>query len=221
MKSNQHFLWHYTHYIWHCIKAISVNKSTVLLMSLQVYLWDLILYICRNHIHSIQQHNHYICTITATLPVSYTHPFHDIAPFVYMTSHPLYLILQPLHHSGHTRSIDAITKIMEVITLGTHMTLYTLYITSHSQFMTSILSIYEMINTAFMTSDLIYMTSHPLFRTSHHFMYEIMSTVSDLTSIVSVSSHPPYQWYHSHYMEGITSSISVKSYTLYIWHNIQ
>ena len=57
--------------------------------------------------------------------------------------------------------------------------------------MTSILSIYDIINTAFMTSDLLYMTSHPLFKKSHHFIYDIMSTVSDLTSTVSFSSHPP------------------------------
>ena len=69
-------------------------------------------------------------------------------------------------------------------------------------------------NTAFMTSDLLYMTLHPLFRKSHHNMYDIMSSVSDLTSTVSVSSHPHYWWHHSHYMDGIISSISVISYPL-------
>ena len=84
--------------------------------------------------------------------------------------------------------------------------------------MTSVLSIFGITNTAFMTSDILYMTSHPFFRTSHHFMYDIKSTVSDLTSTVSVSSHPPYRWHHSHYMDGITSSISVISYPLFFWH---
>ena len=190
------------------------------MISHQLYLWDLILYICQHHIHFIQQHIHDICTITANVPVSHIHSFHDVTPFVYMTSHTLYLIPKPLHLSGHTRSIDAITKIMEVITFGTRMTLYTVYITSHSHFMTLILSIYDIINTAFMTSDLLYMTSHPLFRTSHHLMYDIKSTVSDLTSTVSVSSHPPYRWHHTHYMGDITSSISVTSYPLFFWHNI-
>ena len=97
---------------------------------------------------------------TATVPVSDTHSFHDITPMVYMKSHPLYLIPQPLHLYGHTHAIDAITKIMEVISLGTHMILYTLYIISHSPFMTSILGIYDITNTAFMTSDLLYMTLH-------------------------------------------------------------
>ena len=76
---------------------------------------------------------------------------------------------------------------------------------------------HDITNTAFMTSDLLSMTSHPLFRTSHHFMYDIKSTVSDLTSTVSVSSHPPSRWHHSHYMDGIASSISVTSYPLYLW----
>ena len=35
------------------------------------------------------QHSLYICTITATVPVSHTHAFHDITPFVYMTLQPL------------------------------------------------------------------------------------------------------------------------------------
>ena len=161
-----------------------------------------------------------ICTITATVPVSHTHSFHDIIPFVYMTSHPLYLIPHPLHLSSHTPSIDVFTKIMKVITLGTYMTIYPVYITSHSHFMTSILSIYDITNTAFMTSDLLYMTSHPLFRISHHFMYDIKSSVSDLASTVSASSHPLYRWHHSHYMDGIPSSISVTSYPLYLWCNI-
>ena len=85
------FLWHYTHYIWHRIEAISVTTSTVLMISHQMYLWDLVLYICRHHIYCIQQHIHYICTITATVPVSHTHSFHDITTFVYMTLNPLYI----------------------------------------------------------------------------------------------------------------------------------
>ena len=135
------FLWHHTHRIKHRIDVISVTTSTLLMISQQLYLWDLIHYICRYHIHCIQQHIHYIRTITATVPVSHIYSFHDITPFVYMTSHPIYLITQPLHLSGHTHSIDAITKLMEVITSGTHMKLYTVYTTSHSHLMTSILSI--------------------------------------------------------------------------------
>ena len=84
------FLWYHTHCIWHRIDAISVTTSTVVI-SHQLYLWDLILYMWRPDIHCIQQHIHYICTITATVPVSHSHTFHDITPFVYMTLHPLYV----------------------------------------------------------------------------------------------------------------------------------
>ena len=71
------FLWHHTHYILHRIDVISVTIPTVLIPH-QLYLSDLILYRWRHHIHCIQQSIHYICTITATVPVSPTHSFHDI-----------------------------------------------------------------------------------------------------------------------------------------------
>ena len=84
-------VWHHSHCIWHSINAISVTISTLLMISHQIYLWDLILCISWHHIHCIQQHIHYICTITTTLPVSHTHRFHDITPFVYMTLLSLYV----------------------------------------------------------------------------------------------------------------------------------
>ena len=84
------FLWHHTNYIWHSIDAISVATSTVLMISHQLYLWDLILCICQHHIHCTQ-HIHYICTITVTVPLSHTQSFNDITHFVYMKLHPLYV----------------------------------------------------------------------------------------------------------------------------------
>ena len=85
------FLWNHTHYIWPRIKAISVTTSTLLMISHQLYLWDLVLYICWDHSHCIKQRIHYICTITVTVPLSHTHSFHDITHFVYRTLHPLYV----------------------------------------------------------------------------------------------------------------------------------
>ena len=85
------FLWHHTHYIWHCIHAISVITSTLLMISHRLYLWDPIHYIWWHRIHCIQRHVHYICNMTATVSVSHTHTFHNITPFVCMTSHPLYV----------------------------------------------------------------------------------------------------------------------------------
>ena len=85
------FLGHHSHYIWHHIDAISVTTSTLLMISHQLSLWELIIYICWHHIHWIQQHIHYIFSITATVPVSHIHTFHDVTPFVYMTLHALYI----------------------------------------------------------------------------------------------------------------------------------
>ena len=85
------FVWHHTHYIWHCISAICITTSTLLMISHQIYLWDLILYICQHDIHCIQQHIHNISSITVTVPVSHTHTFHDITPFIYISLHPLYV----------------------------------------------------------------------------------------------------------------------------------
>ena len=85
------FLWCHTHCILHHIGAISVTTSILLMIPHQIYLWDLILCICQHHIHCTQQHIHYIFSITATVPVSHTHSFHDITPFVYMTLHTQYV----------------------------------------------------------------------------------------------------------------------------------
>ena len=90
VSSHSLFVWHHTHNILHHIDVVSVTTSPVLIPH-QLYFWDLILYMWRHHIHCIQQHIHYIFSITATLPVSHTHAFHDITPFVYMTLHPLYV----------------------------------------------------------------------------------------------------------------------------------
>ena len=68
------FLWHHPHCIWHLIQGISVITSTVLMISHQLYLWDLIRYIWRPCIHCIQHHIHYICKIIATVSVS--HPLY-------------------------------------------------------------------------------------------------------------------------------------------------
>ena len=149
---------------------------------------------------------------------------------LYLASHPPYLTSQPLYLCHHTDGthicINAWLYWWHHNKCVSHHTWHTYdiicnLITLHSHFMTPMIMFYDTINTLFMRSDLLCMTSQPFFRTSHHFMYDIKSAVSDLTSIVSVSSHPPFWGHHSHYMDGITSSISVKSYPLYIWHNIQ
>ena len=110
---------------------------------------------------------------------------------------PTVLTTQPLLLCGHTRSINDFTTVMEVFTLGTCMTSYTYYITSNSDFMTSVVSIWDIICTAFMTSDLLYMTSHPWFMTFH----------------------PLYLWHHSNYISNITPTMFVNIYQLYLTWN--
>ena len=207
------FLWNHTHYIWPRIDAISVTTSTLLMISHQLYLWDLILYILTSYslytiTYSLYLYNHTNCTWVSHPPFPWYHTLciYDISPTIFDTtatpsvwSHPHYWC----HH-----------KIMEVIPLGTHMTLYTLYIRSYSHPMTSILSIYDITSTAFMTSDLFCMTSHILFRTSHHFMYDIKSNVNDhihficvITPTLSMTSQPLYGCYHIQYNCDIISPI--------------
>ena len=81
----------------------------------------------------------------------------------------------------------------------------------------------------------VWMTSQPLY--VWHYMHYICHHINSLghhTTLympqvhyiwphvsVYVSSHPNYQWYHRQYIYDITSSITVTSYPLYLWHNIQ
>ena len=251
--------WHHTPYIWHThgstnvISAIwptiSNTTSTVSVSSNPAYqlyhthsLYDII--------HTLRVTSYSVCMLSQQLfvtlyPSMYkftpsifmtSYPIGMLSPYcfheaqrLYLTTHPPYLISQPLYMCHHTDGTHICVDVSLYqwrhpksvsITLGTHRASYIIYIISHSHFMTSMIMFYDITNTAFMTSDLLYMTSHPLSRTSHHFMYDIISAVSDLKSTASVSSHSPYRWHHSHYMYGIISSISVTSYTLYLWHNI-
>ena len=75
--------------------------------------------------------------MTATVPVSHTHSFHDITAFVYMTLNPLYL------------------------------TSDTLYKVSHPQFMSSHHIIYDITFTVFMSSIPRYLTLHPQYLCHH------------------------------------------------------
>ena len=129
------FLWHSTHYILHRIDAISVTTSTLLMISHQIYLWDLILYIFRHRIHCIQQHIHYNffhhshCTCVSHPPFPWYHNMciRDFAPTICLTSgtlcketHPQFMIL---HH------------IIYDITCTVFMSLPPQYLTLHPQYL--------------------------------------------------------------------------------------
>ena len=72
------------------------------------------------------------------------------------------------------------------------------YLWQHTHYICDIIcTIYDIISTAFMISDLLYMRSHPQF----------------------ISSHPLYLWHHSHYIGNITPTVSVNTYQLYLTWN--
>ena len=136
------------------------------------------------------------------------------------------------HHSQcicacNTHSIVAITTIMEVISLGTWMTSYTLYMTSQSLFMTPFLSIYDITATAFMTSYPLHMTSPPGLMTSRSlYLWHQRHYVCEYTSTIFIIKHTVQRQYN-HYVWNhnfqicicvITPSVSMIYHTLYWWH---
>ena len=159
--------------------------------------------------------SHSVCMISHEHFMT-SHPYRcDIISSIIMTSYPIYMLSRKLlswkhndytwhltHYIGHhSHCICVVTPTLSVASqqlwksshFSTYDIIHTLRI-SHSHFVTSILSIYDITNTGFMTSDLLYMTSHPWFLTSH----------------------PLYLWHHSHYICNITPTMFVNTYKLYL-----
>ena len=175
-------LWHHTHYIWHRIDTFSITTSTLLMISHQLYLWNLIFYICRHHIHYVQQHIHYICTITATVPVSHTHfPWYhtlciyDLAPTICLTSDTLYKLSNPQFMTSRHITYD-ITCTVFMSSLPRYLTLHPQYLFPHNP------SKYDLWQ--------LYVWHHT------HFIYDILCTIHNVTStlwvhtIVVITLHP-------------------------------
>ena len=137
------------------------------------------------------------------------HTWH-LTHYIWHHRHCICIITQMTHTSvSMYRSFDDITTRMEIITLVTCMTSYTLYMTSHSHFMKSRISIHDITTTAFMTSDFLYMTSHPRFRISYPLYLWHQSQYI-------LRSHPLWFWIHIHYIWRQTQHIQ---YNQYIWHH--
>ena len=144
-------LWMTTHtiYIWYCIQYALPNMNPlwhhtpICMISHPLYLW--------HHIQYILYHSYCFHDNTTTIPdISPT--IFDIRATVPMSWHPLYRWHHNKylsHHTWHTYDLIHI------------------YMKSHWKFMISMLSIYDITTTAFMTSCLLYMKSHPRFMTSH------------------------------------------------------
>ena len=166
MTSNHHF-YDITLTIWHPIHCICVMTSTVLI-SHQMYLWDLIHYIWRHHMHCKRHHIHYICNITATVSVS-SHPhfwwYHfcmfDITPTIYITLYTLHKASHP--HLWHHTTL--------------FMTSHSLYSWHHSH------DIWHCIHRICVITTTLLMISDQLFLWHHtYFMYDILCTIHIITS---------------------------------------
>ena len=135
----QLFLGHHTHYVWHCIHCICVLTSTVLMMSHQLYLCNLIRYIWWHHIHCKRHHIHYICNITTTVSGS-SHPFfrwyhtlcmYDITPTVCITSYMLYKASHPHFMTSHHIICDSTCTVL-MTSPPRYLTLHLLYLCHHN-----------------------------------------------------------------------------------------
>ena len=147
------YICHLTLYIWHYIHCICGIKPSVSIVLHPLSVWNYTLYVWHHiqyawhHMNTLWHHTHIGMT---SHPVYLWHHIKYIwyypycfmkTKWLYLAYHPLYLTSQPLYLCGHTHSINAFTTIMGVFTLGSRMTSYTPYITSNSDFMTSIISI--------------------------------------------------------------------------------
>ena len=165
------FLWHHTRYIWHCIHCICVITSTVLMISRQLYLWDLIFYVWWHHIHCIQYHIYYICKSHTLSLCHHNHSFDVITPFVCMTSHRYsYIIIYTIE--GITHFMTSHHYIYYVITILLFMSSHALHSWHHSHYIWHCIHcICVITDTLLMISDLLYIWHHT------HFMYDILCTL--------------------------------------------
>ena len=170
MASHALYSWHHCLYIWHYIHSVSSDQCinyptpTLCMTSHTLYVWHYS-QCAWHHMNTLWCHTRKSMT-SQRVCLWHHNNIYDInattfmkTQWIYLTSHSLYLTSQPLYLWWNIHCIVAITKIMEVIPLGTCMTSYTLYMKSQSHFMTSFLSICDIIATAFMTSDPLHMTS--------------------------------------------------------------
>ena len=187
------FICHLTHYIWHYFHCICVIKPSVSIIPhpLSVghhmdYMYDIIFSMCGITwtLYDITpldvwHHIQYIYDIISKI-YGITHTAFMKTQLLFLRSHPPYLTSQPLHLCCHTSSIDAITTVMEVITLGTRMISYTLYIMSHSHLWHQ--------SSVVMTSQPLHSWHHISYIWHHiHGLWHLIPYTCDLMAIISVT----------------------------------
>ena len=166
-----------------------------------IYMWYPIHYIY--DILSTMYDNTTVCIVDTTLGICV------ISFALQMTSHPLYHT-KPQYLSCHIHFRHDITAPVSDIAPNVSFSFQRLHCFhthhcicchkkwQHTHYICDIIcSIYDIISTAFMTSDLLCMRSHAQF----------------------ITSHPLYLWHHSHYIGNITPTMSVNTYHLYLTWN--
>ena len=173
------YICHLTQYMWHYIHSISVIKPSVSIIPHPLFGWQHTQYIY-DIIFSMHCLTWTLYDITPLYVWYHIHYIYDIiyniyyidhtafmtTQRLYMTFQPLHLTSEPLYQCRDTLCIDWHHKYLSHHTWHTYDLIH-IYMKSHWKFMISMLSIYDITTTAFMTSCLLYMKSHPRFMTSH------------------------------------------------------
>ena len=106
------------------------HQLTVLIISNQLYLWDLIRYMW-HHIHYIWHHSHCICVITPLFRWYHTVSMYDITPTIWITSYTLYKVSHPHFMRSHHIFYD-VTCTVFMTSLPLYLKLHPLYLCHHN-----------------------------------------------------------------------------------------
>ena len=217
MTSHTLYLTSYQHCFFHHIHCIDDIIPTLFMRSHPLYMST------SYPLYCIQEPIHYVCTITATVPVSHPHfPWYhtlciyDIAPTICLTSDTLYKVSYPQFVSSRHIIYD-ITGVLFMSSLPQYITLHPQYLCPHNP------STYDLWTT-------VCMTSHPLYiwHLMHHTYRHIHSLSShhcsnNITSTAFMTSHTLYTtshtWQHKSYICHLTLYIWL--HPLYLCHQTQ
>ena len=124
-------LCHHTHYIWHRVHCICVITSTVLMISHQLYFWDLIHYNSRHHIHCILRDRHSMTSEPLHSWHQIPYIWHHLQVSLHITSPPGFTSSRPLYLWHHRHYV---CKYMSTIFIIKHTVQrqYNHYIWNHN-----------------------------------------------------------------------------------------
>ena len=167
-------------------------------------------------------------------------PLYMMSHTLCVRKHKLYIWLEThsiCHHiyciCHDTHSFEPITPTMQDITGGICMPSYALSMTSYPHFMSTILSIYDITCTVFMTSHALYMTCHLLCVISHSLYVWLLTMTVSMTKHTLHLWHISFIWHHTQRydnpnivcftttMSDITPTVSVSSHPMYQLYQTQ